>query len=531
MFRKPLRKKFFRIQLAQLRGAKKLRERDDPFFVVDTVSNLTEVPFCLKENDFPKALVGSHSPIAETLMRQLFLKNYTKICSAIMQNIGGGKQLSIPIPIAWRKHLADNGIASSGLYCQVLLYFSSFRQIANGLIKSLILLFQVKNPISPACPYVVFVNLDQNNLPLPGDEKSYDIISLYKNSIIRKPSIRKIWAQAKVEKKYTAPDDMIVARSIFPKLASFSGYIRFFFSNAIALLVTVFGLLMGKWWYGYLYPESVFLNYLYSLNTNQLADNFFFNNTDWFHKPLWAHEIEKKGLSVSLYCFSVNMDKFWRNDRKEPDTYGLKIMLWNQFIVWDKQQEDYFKRYLPRATFTRVGYLDFSGLAFNHLPKNGKKILSVFDVTPSRPIHYTRSGYVFAPYSEEMNLAFLEDIIKVFNDGRWEILWKEKRIVGSHFISNAFLRKRLNLVRGQMIKVEPGIAATSLVEVSDAVISIPFSSPSLISKVKGIPSVFYDTSGKVRKKQSYGLPVLKSKAELKEWFETLSVNHTVDIND
>ena len=94
----------------------------------------------------------------------------------------------------------------------------------------------------------------------------------------------------------------------------------------------------------------------------------------------------------------------------------------------------------------------------------------------------------------------------------------------SSFISNAFIRKRLNLVEEHIIIVEPNIAATSLVEVSDAVISMPFSTPSLIAKVKGIPSVYYDTSGPgcVRNQESHGLPVLKSKAEVKEWFEFLS---------
>ena len=128
-----------------------------------------------------------------------------------------------------------------------------------------------------------------------------------------------------------------------------------------------------------------------------------------------------------------------------------------------------------------------------------------------------------------MNLSFLEDILEVFKDSSWEILWKAKRIVDSSFISNAFIRKRLNLIEEHIIIVEPNIAATSLMEVSDAVISMPFSTPSLIAKVKGIPSIYYDTSGpgRVRNQESHGIPVLKSKDELKEWYEPLSVKHTV----
>ena len=152
-----------------------------------------------------------------------------------------------------------------------------------------------------------------------------------------------------------------------------------------------------------------------------------------------------------------------------------------------------------------------------------------FDVMPTRPIFSASVGYVDSPYSEEMNLTFLEDIIRVFNHEKWEILWKEKRAVNSDFTSNAFIRKRLNLIGNHMIRVDPDVAARSLVEASDAVISMPFSTPSLIAKVKGIPSVYYDTSGlrQVRKIESHGIPVLKSKVELNKWFKSLSVNHTV----
>ena len=78
-----------------------------------------------------------------------------------------------------------------------------------------------------------------------------------------------------------------------------------------------------------------------------------------------------------------------------------------------------------------------------------------------------------------------------------------------------------------MIIIEPSIAATSLVENSDAVISMPFSSPSCIAKAKGVPSIFYDRSGLVRCTESHGIPVLKSEEELKKWFKSLVVNHII----
>ena len=68
-------------------------------------------------------------------------------------------------------------------------------------------------------------------------------------------------------------------------------------------------------------------------------------------------------------------------------------------------------------------------------------------------------------------------------------------------------------------------------EASDAVISMPFSSTSVIAKFKDVPCIFYDASGSVRNQSSHGIPLLRSKKALKEWFESLAPNHTLDMND
>ena len=108
MVRKLIRKKQFRKLLDQLHGAKKLREQNNPFFVIDTVNMLTDVHLGLKNNNFPKVLVGSHGLIVEKLLRQILLIQYGIICSAVMQSIGNGKPLSIPLPSALRKYFTDN---------------------------------------------------------------------------------------------------------------------------------------------------------------------------------------------------------------------------------------------------------------------------------------------------------------------------------------------------------------------------------------------------------------------------------------
>ena len=97
-----------------------------------------------------------------------------------------------------------------------------------------------------------------------------------------------------------------------------------------------------------------------------------------------------------------------------------------------------------------------------------------------------------------------------------------RNITKKSFISEAFKTKQSKLIGGNFVRVATNFAASSLVEASDAVISIPFSSPSVIAKFKDVPCIFYDSSGCVRNQSSHGIPLLRSKVELKEWFTSLT---------
>ena len=528
MIKRLIRERHFRRKRAQLKGARKLRNENNPFFVSNLCSDLTEINLGLNKNDFPKILVGTYANISEVLLRQILLQGYYKLCPTVMRNIGSGKTFKYPLPNQWVKYIVDNGVQSSFFVCRIFLLLSSMKRTIYGFAKFCILLGQRMNPVNPNCLYAVFLGLEQNNLPDSNLQKSYDVISWYNKSIVKKPKIKKIWAQAKVKEDYSAPNFLIISQTVFPKINNFYCYLKFFFKVIGSLIITILGIIRGKWWYGYLFNESINLHYVNALKCDNYAEEYFFSSSCWYYKPLWTYEVEKEGSLVYLYYYSTNMENFQFNNYKKNETFGLKIMTWNNVIVWDQQQEDYLKQFCLNTAFTQTGYVDITGIEYIPQSNHRVKRLAVFDVTPTRPTAYSMLGFAIPPYiSEELNLMFLQDIIEAFNHSKWEIIWKRKRVVDRKFISEAFNQKQFNLVRNKINIIDPNIAATSLVEVSDAVISMPFSTPSLIAKVKGIPSVYYDTSGDVNKTESHGIPVLKSKVELNKWFESLSINHTV----
>jgi polysaccharide biosynthesis PFTS motif protein len=523
IFKELFRKRKFSKMHAQLRGAKLLKEREDPYFVSNTISDLTEVSLGLQTGDFPEILVGSHAANAEITLRQYFLMNQ-HISPAMMQSIGGGNPIALPIPPTWVAHLVSKGISCSPILCQMKLYLFAVKIIITSIAKFIYLAVQRNNPKYPGSPYVVFMGLQQNNLPgYDGKRDTRDLISWYKDSIIKRANIRIIWVQAIVNEEYDVPNDLVVSRIVFPKFSNIHSCLNYILIVVMALIMSFIGVLCGKWWYGFIIAETINLHYVKYMKREFLAEEYYFNNSSWYYKPMWAYEIENYKKTISQLYYSTNNENFASNDYKSNITQGFKIMKWKCFIVWDQQQEDHLKQYCPNANFIKVGYVDITGETIKKYSVNGKKILSLFDVTPLRPITYTKLGVASARYySEDNNLNFLQDIKKIFTDDKWIILWKPKRIVGIKFISNSFKRKQAKLINGNLIKVDPGIAASSLVETSDAVISMPFSSPSVIAKFKNIPCIFYDTSGCVKKVKSHGIPLLRRQDELKEWMTSLT---------
>ena len=200
-------------------------------------------------------------------------------------------------------------------------------------------------------------------------------------------------------------------------------------------------------------------------------------------------------------------------------------MQWTSFIVWDKQQKDFIMQYCPNAEYKIVGSIDFSDSNIMINDYGSKAKIAVFDVTPYRPIQYIGSGYALPPYwSFELSFKFFSDISSLQKKSNITLLWKKKRKVKYTHINRGFpimLNKYLD--KKNIILVDPEISARKLIEKCDVVISMPFTSTAIIGKELGKPSIFYDASASIEQNESHGIPVLKSKDELKNWYHSLNI--------
>ena len=99
------------------------------------------------------------------------------------------------------------------------------------------------------------------------------------------------------------------------------------------------------------------------------------------------------------------------------------------------------------------------------------------------------------------------------------MVYKGKRNIGKV----AHYKYRLKILEfskeNEFMNIESDINATDVCDVSNCVISFPFTSTALIAKLYGKPTVYYDPTGKIDKLDpaAYGISIISGRLELNEW--------------
>ena len=514
--------KHFKDLRSKLKGARLLRNNGKPFFVAEVVSMVSSISLSIKPSKIPHYLIGKHHEHVDVLLRQLLLKRYTKICAELMKSIGSDKSVKIALPSEWLDYIQHHGFKIDRISSKIKLFNHSLFCLLRGVSRvfNILIRYRLYLPVSDN-NYIVFMELSKKNLPLSDVKKKYDIISWYKKNYLHNDEYTKIWAIVSAEKEYKIQNNIHVRRGIFPKYHDLKKLFIYAFRMIVTFIPTLFGILRGRWWYGLLYEESVLFNYVSMCEHNQLAKEYLFHNSGWFYKPLWTYDVESRGSKVILYYYSTNIESIEFNNVKTV-SYGMDLMRWNNILVWDKEQKEYLRQFLPRANINISGPIDFSdGLTCKKADKT-KLTISVFAIMPARPSVLVDLGCAISPYySDHVVLSFLSDIRDVVTDDCIEILVKQKRDSGRDVSTLGFLHNQNVVVSNEFTVIDPCYSATRLIELSDAVISIPYTSTSITSKALNKPCIFYDPSGLIKKHEHHGVPVISGIYELKKWVNLL----------
>ena len=489
---------------------------------------LTTCNLNINEKFFSARFFGAGLPFSELIVRQYLLASIggVNLNRALLLAPGkrGGKVV-FPMPSQWVKVVEKNGFEVNRLVSTVIwagyvsaAYFYGLFTIGKILVNSGGA--QVRKCASK--PYVYFHALAPNNIRrASSDGISYDIVSWYLQWQGRKPDIDAIHHTVRnVPLKRIGDLDLVEQSGPLPMLVGLSEFASYSRWALTATVIAFLDLLRARWWHALLLSQAARATQARIIPSHYLAREYLFHNSGWIYRPLWTHEVERSGSTVSLYFYSTNCEGFKRTKELAPLPYGYAAMNWPRYLVWDEGQADFVRRAVGvDAKVEVVGPIWFSDNAAK-VPDLRPVTVAVFDVQPMRDSFYQVLGIPeFGYYKTDIVNQFLLDIRDALKNIDCSMAHKRKREIGK--LSHPHYRSTLKRLERSTnyLAIDPSLSAVTLVQKCDAIISMPFTSTALLGREASKPSIYYDPSGLLQKDDpaAHGVMIIQDKKHLMEW--------------
>jgi len=507
----------------QLKGIKKLRQKKNYFKVVNIVNSLFNEKIKLNIKK-PFFFPNDYENLVQKIIRQN-LMHFTKIFFLdLFTYYGNNKELKSFLPNEYAEYLQKKfNIKSNHFISKFYLFKLSIHYFFKSLKLIISLIFN-NNKIKHD---IIFYNTPiecYNNKDL----NSYNLINWYKKNFSQNlsKSEKILIHNNRAKKKIDYPN------IYYDKVINFGGLkliskLKFLISLFIPFLTLFISILFNRWWQFILFYELIYLNYIKLIPKSSLPKKLFFNNSQWYYKPLYINYLESlKKNSNYLIFYSANMENFNYRKFEKIEHYGYNQIDFKNIIVWDKFQKQYIEKYNNKSNIQICNYVDFIENKTNLNVYNPKKlkVISVFDVHPSENILINMmSGYEIPPYySNEVCINFLKDIATA-NNNKFLLLYKSKRFDLKKTNLRKYNLNKKSIIEKYYQELHPEISPRRIIEASDACISIPFTSTSLISKYHSKPTIFYDSNNLLKNNEYHEIKVLKDIDELKNWINNLII--------
>ena len=512
---------------AMMRGYRVLRANNLLPRIMDAQIALVEMPLGIPEGKIPSYLFGSAADKANEAIRDFLITRVGQYSLNKSLLISMGQKegwIVYPLPGIWRKKIRSLGWRiseiKSALMWQGFLFFCFFYG-AFLLTKNLLLavIFSLrKKPNNPE-KSVYFEGLTENNFPQQKSGDSYDIISWYLKWQGREMGIKTIGHNVKKSPERIFKGVNVLFMDPLEPVKGVGKTLRLFLWGCVAAALCLFDMLRGHWWSPLMFAPCV--QAFIAKHQPTFAIDYLFHNSN-SRKPLWLYEAEAKGAKTTLYFYSTNCDSFMTNENVQPVPAYYRNMMWNRYLVWDEEQADFLVRsgHL-RSKIEVVDPIWFSE-SDEELPEMPEKTLGVFDIQPRRHSVYVYLGAPFEYYVPKVAISFLRDIIEEAAHHGWHVAWKAKRSLSGkekNLASRSYQNEVLKMLKNKnLIAVYPSISAKRIIQKCKMVISIPFTSTSILAKDTSLPSFFYDPTGLLSKndRAAHGIPLISGKEELKK---------------
>lgn len=515
-----------------MRGHRLLRKRGNLGLIASIQSELTEKSINMDTKELAPSIFGPAIKNAELVVRQYLLLRLggVGLATALLYALAHpAAKVAYPIPHQWRMILEKHGFQLSHWRCELLWRLYSFTLWGHGIVQIWRTVYSAvsQSPDRSLARerYVYFVGLSRGNLPQrEGGISSHDIVSWYLQWRGRDRQISSIRHSVGANDTIKLGEVTVVPQSApLPSLSGMHSVLRFLLWGAAAASTSLANLVRGHCWNALLLNQAVQRVQAALLPADLLATEYFFHNSQWMYRPLWTYELDSKGSTASLYFYSTNCERF-KDARGYPSPhYGYAAMNWPRYLVWDGYQADFVRRVTGGASeVVEVGPIWFTS-STQELDGVRERSVALFDVTPFRHSKFCEFGMDNLFYTSEVANAFVRDVVELSRQVGADVLWKRKRNVARS--AHPKYRSFIDLLNyGNDIRlVAPEISAIRVIQASQAVISMPFTSTALIARSLGVPSVYYDPSGIVQRddRAAHGIEILIGRHELDQWLKEI----------
>ena len=500
------------------KGRRQLKSENKQGLFIKLSNTLARVK--LGKADSLNALSGRINFDIDLSMRQYLILNILSLSfnKSVLYSVGSNKALSHPLPREWRKALSEQGVRVNNFRSALLWRVHGLLFFGRGFFRGLQSIYFLLMQSSDFKKYVYFDRLDKKCFSQ--NLNRHNIVNWYLQWKGRINGIDSICHSVNGSKDFQIETINLIQTDGLPKLKG----IRLFQYVIFVIYASIYSFLRLFFdpIYGFFLEELLKFKRISLAADEDLARDYLFNNSNSIYRPFWTYIAEERGARVLFYFYSTNNEGF-----KTKKGYSVQslwyLMSWPYYLVWDKYQADFVKRFDQDGSIIEVvGPIWFSSNNTDvDVPLNS---VSVFDITPKRLSMYILLGLSFEYYTPNIANQFLSDIQVVLSQNNINMLHKVKR-------KNQSTDKRCKSKINQLIRepnyigVDPSSDANQVIQKTNACISMPFTSTAIIAKQEGKSSVYYDPSGTIQKddRAAHGIPILSGIDELRKWVESLSM--------
>ena len=493
--------------------------------------------FNIPSKSFSRYIFGNATSNAELVVRQFLSKSFlykgpesiSLQQSIYLSKSKEGRKIIFPLPKHWQTLLTNNGYDVNKILSSILWFFFILNSFLKG-VRSFFYLYRSSFKSIYKFPQksIFFVDINKKCLPfIYNQNQSKDIISWYYNKFVNKNDVNTILHNI-IDNSDIKIDNLIVKSGNIFDINGFKikKNIIFLFSSIRIIIIAFLDIFRGRWWSTILLSDAIYAQLYKIIPKETLPIEYLFSNSSWLYRPLWTYEAEKYGSKVILYFYSTNIEDLRVNNKYEEYIKNFSLMNWPNYIVWDKYQLNFIERATVNNSEKNIlilnSFIHFSDYP-SLLPKNTKKVISIFDITPFRLSRLIQLSEIDQYLTSKIIIQFLDDIKYICEKYGFIIYYKAKRSTTLNIFDKKYLNLINNSISSNFITIHPDISAIRVIEASNANISIPFTSTALIGSYLGKPSVYYDPTDKIGKndRASHGIEILSGKMELENWVKNL----------